>query len=145
MSLLETFKNDPQAFNRALAAEFRANGGKVASMPPGAQLLLLTTTGARSGQPHTVPLGYRPDGDDLIVIASNNGAPKPPAWYHNLVANPETTVEVGTARYQAQSTTAIGAERERLVALLAREMPFLADHEQRAGREIPIVILGRSS
>jgi deazaflavin-dependent oxidoreductase (nitroreductase family) len=145
MSTMETFNSDPRAFNRALAEEYRANGGKVSSMPPGAQLLLLTTTGARSGQAHTVPLGYRRDGERLIVIASNNGAPKPPAWYHNLVADPEATVEDGTERYQARAATAVGAERERLVELLAREMPFFADHERKAGREIPIVVLGRSS
>lgn len=143
MSTLDTFNADPRAFNQALIAEFRANGGKVGRYLPDAQLLLLTTTGARSGRPHTTPLGYRRDEDRLIVIASNNGAPSPPDWYHNLVVHPEATVEVGAGRYRARAITADGAERERLVGWLATEMPFFADHERRAGRRIPIVLLAR--
>src|SRR6476660_530829 len=119
MSFLESFKADPRAFNRNLIAEFRANGGKVSSIPSNGRLFLLTTIGARSGQPHTVPLGFARDGDRLLTIASDNGAPKAPAWYHNLVANPEVTVEVGAERYQARAIVAEGAERERLVAVLA--------------------------
>lgn len=143
MSALRSFNADPRAFNRNLIAEFRANGGKVSSIPSSGRLLVLTTTGARSGRPHAVPLGFARDGDRLVIIASNNGAPRVPAWYHNLAANPGVTVEVGTERYQARATTAKGAERERLVALLATQLPFFADHEQRAGRQIPIVVLER--
>jgi deazaflavin-dependent oxidoreductase (nitroreductase family) len=144
MSTMESFNADPRAFNRNLIAEFRANGGKVSSIPSNGRLLVLTTTGARSGQPHAVPLGFARDGDRPVIIASNNGAPKAPAWYHNLAANPEVTVEVGTDRYQAQAIVAEGAERERLVELLATQLPFFADHEQRAGRQIPIVALERA-
>jgi deazaflavin-dependent oxidoreductase (nitroreductase family) len=143
MSALKSFNADPKAFNRTLIAEFRANGGKVSSIPSNGRLFLLTTTGAKSGQPHTVPLGFARDGERLVIIASINGAPKAPAWYHNLVANPEVTIEVGTERYGAQAVVAEGAERERLVELLATQLPFLAEHEQRAGRQIPIIVLER--
>jgi deazaflavin-dependent oxidoreductase (nitroreductase family) len=140
---MKSFNADPRAFNRNLIAEFRANGGKVTSIPSNGRLFLLTTTGARSGQPHTVPLGFARDGDRLVIIASNNGAPKAPAWYHNLVANPEVTVEVGTDTYQARASVAEGAERQRAEDVLATQLPFLAEHEQRAGRQIPIVVLER--
>ena len=143
MSTMESFNADPKAFNQQLIAEFRANGGHVTSIPSNGRLCLLTTTGARSGQPHTVPLGFARDGERLLVIASNNGAPKEPAWYHNLVAHPDVMVEVGADRYQATASVATGAERERQAAVLATQIPFLAEHEERAGRQIPIVALER--
>src|SRR5689334_229082 len=103
MSHINDFNADPRAFNQALIAEYRANGGKISRLPSGGdRMLLLTTTGARSGRSHTVPLGFARDGERLLVIASNNGASKAPAWYHNLAANPEVAVEVGTNRYGAR-------------------------------------------
>lgn len=141
MSIMQQFQSDPQAFNRHLIAEFRANGGVVSSLPGTGQLLLLTTTGARSGRPHTVPLGFRDDGEHLVIIASANGAPRAPAWFRNLAAHPEVAIEVGTARYTGRATVAEGADRARLVDFLATAMPFFAAHEARAGRQIPIVLL----
>jgi deazaflavin-dependent oxidoreductase (nitroreductase family) len=130
-------------FNRQLIAEFRANGGKVGGQFANAPLLLLTTTGARSGQPRTTPLAHTTDGDRLVVIASKGGAPTNPDWYHNLVANPEATVEVGTERFPARATVARGEERDRLYARHAALMPTFAEYERMTTRAIPVVILER--
>src|ERR671927_20150 len=105
---------DWNAFNRSLIAEYRATGGQVTGQFAGAPLLLLTTTGARSGQPRTTPLAYTVDGDRLVVIASKGGAPTHPDWYHNLRAQPEVTVELGTETFPARATIPQGAERQRL-------------------------------
>src|SRR3954453_11725132 len=92
-------RTDYNAFNRQLIEEFRANGGKVGGMFAGAPLLLLTTTGAKSGQARVAPLAYTTDNDRLVVIASKGGAPTHPDWFHNVRANPEVTVEVGTETF----------------------------------------------
>jgi deazaflavin-dependent oxidoreductase (nitroreductase family) len=99
-------------FNNQLIAEFRANGGVVGGQFAGTPLLILTTTGARSGQPRLAPLAFDRDGDVLVIIASKGGAPTNPDWYHNIKANPEVTVEVGTETYQAVATEVTGNERE---------------------------------
>lgn len=131
-------------FNQALIAEFRANGGRILSGPfTDRPLVLLTTSGARSGQPRTNPLVYTTDGDRLIVIASKAGAPTNPDWYHNVVANPLVTVEVGTEQYQARAVVAEGAERERLFNQMAAQMPGFADYQQKTTRQIPVVVLER--
>lgn len=131
-------------FNQALIAEFRANGGRILSGPfADRPLVLLTTSGARSGQPRTNPLVYTTDGDRMIVIASKGGAPTNPDWYHNVVANPLVTVEVGTEQYQARAVIAEGAERERLFAQMAAQMPGFADYQQKTTRQIPVVVLER--
>ena len=132
-------------YNRQVIEEFRANGGKVGGQLANSPLLLLTTTGAKTGQERVAPLGYARDGDRYVVLASMLGAPKHPDWYRNLVAHPDVTVEVGTERFAARATTAEGAERERLVAYLATAMPFLADHQARTTRQIPIVLLEQTS
>src|SRR5690242_2265758 len=98
--------SDMNEFNQKVIAEFRANGGKVGPPFEGAPMLLLTTTGAKSGQQRTTPLVHTMDGDRLVVIASKAGAPNHPAWYHNLVANPTVTVEKGTERFQARARVA---------------------------------------
>ncbi len=98
-------------FNVGLVAAFRANGGEVRGWHP---LLLLTTVGAKSGQPHTTPLAYRTDGERLLVFAADQGAPRHPAWYHNLAANPAVTVELGRERLPMRAVIATGEERERL-------------------------------
>ena len=95
---------DYNDFNRQLIEEFRANGGKVSGMFAGAPLLLLTTTGAKSGQPRVAPLAYTTDNGRLVVIASKGGAPTHPDWFHNVRANPEVTVEVGTETFPARAT-----------------------------------------
>jgi deazaflavin-dependent oxidoreductase (nitroreductase family) len=130
-------------FNEKLIVEFRANGGKVGGMFSGAPMLLLTTTGARSGQQRTTPLVHTRDGDRIVVIASKGGAPTSPAWYHNLVANPTVTVELGTEKFPAKATVVTGAERDRLFAAQAALMPNFAEYETKTTRKIPVVVLER--
>src|SRR5215470_4911890 len=101
-------------FNQRVIREFRANAGKVSGQLANMPVLLLTMTGARSGRTITKPLVYTTDGEHLVVIASFAGAPKHPAWYHNLVANPDATVEVGSERFRVKATVTAGEERQRL-------------------------------
>lgn len=136
--------SNPSDFNQQIIAEFRANGGKVGGQFADGRLLLLTTTGAKSGQPRTSPLGYAADDDRIIVIASYNGAPSHPAWYHNLVAHPEATVEVGSERFQVRATVIEGEERERLWNRLAEQYSFLVEHQRKTTRQIPLVALERA-
>jgi len=132
---------DVQAINRRVIEQFRA-GGEIEGMHR-ERLLLLTTVGAKSGQRRTTPMMFHPDGDRLLVIASNIGAPKHPDWYLNLVKTPRVTVEVGDETYEAVATPAAGEERDRLWAMIKENYPFFAEHEQKTTREIPVVILAR--
>ncbi|MDA0566210.1 nitroreductase/quinone reductase family protein [Streptomonospora sp. S1-112] len=132
----------PTDFNQAVIAEFRANHGRVGGMFEGARLLLLTTTGARSGRPHTVPLGYLPDGERTIVIASAGGSPRHPAWYHNVRANPRVTVENGVFTLEADAVVLEGEERDAVFARAAEADPGWAEYQAKAaGRTIPVVAL----
>jgi deazaflavin-dependent oxidoreductase (nitroreductase family) len=106
--------------------------------------LLLTTTGARSGRPHTTPLVYVRDGNRLLVLASNYGAPQHPDWYHNLLAHPDVRVEVAGEAYDAVAVVAAGPERERLFAAMAAHFPWLPDLQAQARRSIPVVALVRA-
>ena len=128
-------------FNAAIIAEFRAHRGRVGGYFEGARLLLLTTTGARSGRPHTTPVGYLPDGDRILVIASAGGAPTHPAWFHNLVAHPRVTVEDGTFTYEANAVVLHGAERDRLFTRAAEADPGWADYQAKTTRVLPVVAL----
>ena len=130
-------------FNRNLIDEFRQNGGKVTGMFENAPLLLLTTTGAKSGNKRTNPLVYTVDGDRLVVIASKGGAPTSPDWYHNVVANPTVTIELPDETFTARATVAEGEERDRLFAAQAAAMPAFSDYEQKTTRRLPVVILER--
>jgi deazaflavin-dependent oxidoreductase (nitroreductase family) len=131
-------------FNEDLIAQFRANGGEIKEgIFKGAPILLLTTTGARSGTTYTTPLAYSRDGDRYVVIASKGGAPTNPAWYHNLVANPTTIVEVGLAKFDARATVAQGEERDRLFDAQAALMPGFAEYQRNTTRRIPVIVLER--
>jgi len=130
-----------QEINRRVIEQFRA-GGEVEGMHR-ERLLLLTTVGARTGSPRTTPLMFVPDGDRLLVIASNIGAPHHPDWYRNLVAQPRVGVEVGDERFDAVAESAQGQERERLWTSLVRDQPFFAEHQAKTDRQIPVVILTR--
>ncbi|ODU04056.1 MAG: hypothetical protein ABS81_11790 [Pseudonocardia sp. SCN 72-86] len=132
---------DIAAINRRVIEQFRA-GGEVEGMHREA-LLLLTTTGRRSGRSHTSPMMFHRDGDRLLVIASNMGAARHPDWYANLVASPDVTVEVGDETYDARASTLTGDDRARTWALLKERYPFFADHEAQTSREIPVVDLAR--
>jgi deazaflavin-dependent oxidoreductase (nitroreductase family) len=137
--------NDFNAFNAQIIEQFRANGGTMTEGPfKGVPLLLLTTTGARSGKTRVNPLAYTRDGDRLVVIASKGGAPSHPDWYHNLVARPLVTVEVGRERFQARARIAEGAERDRLYAAQAQLLPAFAEYQRKTTRRIPVVVLERT-
>ncbi len=134
----------PPGFDADIIEQFRANGGRIVHGPfAGRTLLLLTTIGAKSGRPSTKPLGFTRDGDRYVVIASKGGAPTNPAWYHNLVANPRVTVEVGSERFEARATVAEGAERERLYAQQAAAIPVFGKYREMTTRRIPVVVLER--
>jgi deazaflavin-dependent oxidoreductase (nitroreductase family) len=126
-------------WNNRIIEEFRANEGKAGGPYEEASLLLLTTTGQKSGKPRTTPLGYKLDGDRMIVVASHMGAPKHPDWYHNLVSHPQVTIEVGKETFEAIATTIQGAERERIL----EQWPVVGEHQARTARQIPIVALQR--
>jgi deazaflavin-dependent oxidoreductase (nitroreductase family) len=130
-------------FNLNLIEEFRATGGEVTGPFAGRPLLLLTTTGARSGQPRTMPLVHTKDSDKLVIIASKGGADSNPDWYHNLVANPEATVELPSETFRVRARKAEGAERRRLYNAQAALMPAFAEYEQKTTREIPVFVLER--
>ncbi len=132
-------------FNRNLIGEFRANDGKVTGVFAGAPVLLLTTTGARSGRKHTTPLVYQQDGDRIVVFGSKGGAPTHPAWYHNLVANPVVTVELPGETFEAKAATVEGPERERIWSAQKEIMPGFAEYEAKTDRQIPVVVLERVS
>lgn len=138
-------ERDYNNFNQRLIEEFRANGGVIRSGPfAGGSLLLLTTSGAKSGRQHTTPLAYTRDGDHYVIIASKGGAPTHPAWYHNLVAHPEVTVEVGSETFQAQANVAAGVERTRLFDHMAAQMPGFAEYQRNTTRQIPVIVLTRT-
>ena len=137
---------DPGAIdklNQAVVKEFRANQGKVGGAMEGMPIVLLTMTGAKTGRTLIRPLCYSRDGDRIVIIASYGGAPKNPPWYHNLVANPVVTVEVGVEKYKARAAQVSGAERDRLFAAQAKLMPFFNDYQQKTKRSIPVLTLTR--
>jgi deazaflavin-dependent oxidoreductase (nitroreductase family) len=134
---------DMNEFNRRVIEEFHANGGKVGGQFAGAPMLLLTTKGAKSGRSYTTPLVHTRDGDRIVIIASKAGAPKSPDWYHNLVANPVVTVEIGTEKFQARAAITSGAERERLYNAQAQRMPIFNEYRQKTTRQIPVITLER--
>jgi deazaflavin-dependent oxidoreductase (nitroreductase family) len=131
-------------FNQAVIDEFRANEGKVGGYFEGANMLLLHTTGAKSGQPRINPLVYTRDGERLVVTASKGGADTNPDWYHNLLANPTATVEVGTEQFPVRATAVTEEpERSRLYAKMVAHRSGFAEYEQKTRRKIPTILLER--
>lgn len=128
-------------WNKKIIEEFRANDGKVGGHFGNMNLLLLHTTGAKSGQPRINPVAYIKDGDRFVIAASKAGAPTNPDWYHNLVANAEVQVEVGAKQFAAQANVADEPERTRLYAQMAAQYPGFADYARQTTRTIPVVIL----
>ena len=131
-------------FNQKIIEEFRANEGVVGGPFAGAPLLLLGTTGAKSGEPRINPLAYLDEGDRLIIFASYAGGPNNPPWYYNLLTNPEVTVEVGVDKYQAQASIVEEPERSELYAKMATAMPAFAEYESKTSRAIPVIALAKS-
>jgi deazaflavin-dependent oxidoreductase (nitroreductase family) len=136
---------DQRDYNQRLIEEFRAERNRTGKPLEGRPLLLLTTTGARSGQPRTTPMMYIPDGDRLLVIASNAGAPSHPDWYRNLVAHPQVTVELGSETFEATAAVIEGEARQQLWARITELYPFFADHQAKVTRQIPVVVLERNN
>lgn len=134
--------SDFNNWNQQIISQFRANGGK--NVPPfGDNLLLLTSTGAKTGQPRTNPLVYSRDGDRYVIIASKAGAPTSPDWYHNLARNPVATIEVGTEQFPVRATEVTGAERDQLYQAHAARFPNFNEYQQKTTRVIPVIVLER--
>ncbi len=136
---------DQNDYNRQLIEEFRADRSKTDRPLEGRPLLLLTTTGARSGQRRTTPMMYIPDSDHLIVIASNVGASTHPDWYHNLVAHPQVTVEVGPETFDALAIIMEGTARQQLWTRITELYPFFVEHQAKTTRQIPVIALQRQA
>jgi deazaflavin-dependent oxidoreductase (nitroreductase family) len=127
--------------NRQLIEEFRAAGRRLEGRP----LLILTTKGARTGRPHTTPMMFVEDRDRILVIASAAGAPRHPAWYHNLVANPTVTVERDGEVYEATAIPLTGEDRDETFGRIAERYPFFAQHQAGITRRIPVIVLQRTA
>jgi deazaflavin-dependent oxidoreductase (nitroreductase family) len=132
-------------FNQAIIEEFRAHGGKVGGPFQGSPLLLLSTIGAKTGERRTTPVVYLPDGERLIVFASKAGAPTNPAWYHNLLADPTATVEVGTEKLDVHATVLTGEERDALFERQEAAMPQFTEYARQTTRQIPVIALRRKA
>jgi deazaflavin-dependent oxidoreductase (nitroreductase family) len=134
---------NPPDVNGRIIEEFRATGGNVVGPAEGFSLLLLHTRGARSGVERVNPVAYQPLGDAWAVFATYAGAPRHPAWYHNVVAHPETIIEVGAETIPVRARVAVGDERERIWARQKAFYPRFARYETQTGRQIPVVVLER--
>ena len=129
--------------NQGVIKEFRANRGIVGGPMKDMPIMLMTMTGAKTGRTLVRPLCYSRDGDRIVIIASYGGARHNPPWYHNLIANPVVTVEVGAEKFKARATPVSGAERDRLFAAQAKLMPFFNDYQAKTKRSIPVLTLTR--
>ena len=128
---------NPNAYDQRIIAEFRARGGPA----PGSHVLLLTTTGAKSGLQRTTPVSYLRDGERYIITSSHGGAPTHSAWFHNLLATPQTTIEVGSETLPVTAVVLTGAERDQWFAALAAQVPAFADFQAKTTRRFPMVAL----
>jgi len=134
---------DLKEWDRQVIEEFRASGGILGGPLAGAPVLLLTTTGAKSGQQRTRPLVYLSEGGNIYVFAGNRGAPTNPAWFHNLVAHPDVTVEVGSEKFEARAIVLDSEESERLGKIQLQKIPELVSLVESMTRKIPAVLLER--
>jgi deazaflavin-dependent oxidoreductase (nitroreductase family) len=134
---------DIKAFNQTVIEEFRANAGKVGGQFAGGAIMILSTTGAKSGAKRENPLVYQMHGDEMIIIASFGGAKYSPPWYHNLVKNPEVSVEVGAERYQARARVLEEPGRTERFNAMAAAMPIFNDYQAKTERQIPVISLTR--
>ena len=133
--------SDMNDFNASIIEEFRANDGKVGGPFEGAPMVLLHTTGAKSGQERVSPLMYQDLGDAIAVFASKAGAPDNPDWFHNVVANPDVTAELGSETRRYRARVAEGDERERIWSAQKEIAPGFAEYETKTTRVIPVVVL----
>lgn len=130
-------------WNRQIIEEFRTHGGKVGGAFEGVPLLLLTTTGAKSGQQRINPLTYLLDGERLFIFAAKGGSPTNPDWYHNLLVHPHVTVEIGTEQFEATAVPLEGEKRDLIYAREVQVHPGAAEYEKKTTRKIPVVELVR--
>ena len=128
-------------WNAKIIEEFRENKGNVGGPFQGARMILLHTKGRKSGQPRVNPLVWYPVGDDIAIIASKGGAPTHPEWYRNLMANPDTSVEIGTDSFEVHARETEGDERDRIFTDVKKAMPGFAEYEKRTDRVIPVIVL----
>jgi deazaflavin-dependent oxidoreductase (nitroreductase family) len=129
-------------FNKGLIADLRAHGGKATSGPfKGRDVLILMTTGAKSGVSRENPLVYSRDGNDYVIVASKGGAPTHPSWFHNIVAHPDVTIEVGGEKINVRARVPDGDEYERLYQQHASINPTFLEYRKRTSRKIPVVVL----
>lgn len=135
--------SDFENFNQQMIDQFRANGGRMDWGP--ASMALLTTTGAKTGRRHLTPLAAFQEDGRLFVIASMGGAPRHPAWYHNLVANPAVTVEYAGDAYEATAKVVPALERDALFAKIVERMPQFGEYQDKTSRVIPVIELARNS
>jgi len=133
--------SSPADFNARIIDEFRANGGRVGGMFEGTPLLLLHHVGAKSGEPRVNPVAYDRDGERYVIFASKGGAPTNPGWYHNLLARPETTIEVGSETISVLASEATGEERDHLFRAQVARSPQFADYQAKTPRVIPVIVL----
>ena len=131
-------------FNQQMIKEFRENHGKLGGPFEGGTMLLLHHTGAKSGKERVNPLAYQPLGTNFAIFASKGGAPSNPDWYHNLLAHPSVSVEVGDDTFKVKARVASGSEREEIWAKQKQLMPGFADYESKTARQIPVIVLERS-
>jgi len=134
---------DMNEFNKGIIDEFRKNNGKVGGPFEGAHMLLLTTKGAKTGKTRVNPLAYLPDGKRYVIIASFAGAPNNPPWYHNLVASPDVSIEVGAEKVNVRATVLGEPDRTNLYKKMAAAMPAFAEYEKKTTRRIPVIALTR--
>lgn len=136
--------HDDAGFNAMTIKDFRAHEGRITEgRLAGSSVLLMTSTGARSGTAGTAPLGYTRDGDRYVIVGSNSGKDRHPAWLANVRANPVVTVEVGTETFEARATVTEGPERRRLLDQHIAAIPIFARYEQMTSRQLPVVVLER--
>ena len=135
--------NERTNWNQKIIEEFRANDGVVGGHFEGKTLLLLHTTGAKSGQERVNPVAYVRDGERYVVIASKGGAPTHPDWYYNILAHPRLTVEVGTKTFQVDANAAEEPERTRLYNKMVEMLPGFDDYQRKTARVIPVILLTR--
>jgi deazaflavin-dependent oxidoreductase (nitroreductase family) len=136
-------QSDDDLFGQEHVAAYRESGGERGYDWRGTTILLLTTEGRSSGEPRTLPLIHRTDGDRWVVVASKGGAPAHPSWFQNLQANPEATIQVRAEEIPVRASVAEGEERGRLWKQMAEVWPAYDDYQARTDREIPVVILAR--
>ena len=137
-------EQDQESRDQRVISEFRANGGRVGGFYAQMSLLLLGTTGRRTGRRRTTPLSYLADGDQYVVVAAAGGAAADPDWYRNLVARPQVTVEVGHEEFEATALVLAGDERAEMFQRFAAAQPVLTRYQDMTARPVPVIALIQS-